>query len=427
MMSADLPPVLVAQHLAVAAVAGLAIGVEREWSGHAKGPDARFAGVRTFLLLGLLGGISGCLALAGLQIAGATLLLVGGALTVAAYAIAAQRTTDSIDGTTEVAALVVLAIGFTAGIGYLAVASGIATVIVLALAEKSRIHTMLGRIDEVELRAGLQFAALALVVLPLLPEGPFGPWGGIKPRGLWTIVVIFSGLNFLGYLARRNVGAERGYGVTGLIGGLISSTAVTLDFARASRNDASVRAALAIGVIGACTVLLPRVTVVSAVLNPAVARALIAYLLPAFVIGTIIVAIALRRPVRAVAPPEKPGNPLRLGSAIQMAVLFQIALTASSLAAQYWGNRGVISSAVVLGLTDMDALTVSMNHLGKRAGLAPLAARAIAIGVLTNTVFKASLAIVVGQGRFRWLTLAGLAVLAAASVLGLWIATRYFV
>ncbi len=419
------PPIIVAQHLAVAAVAGLAIGVERQWSGHASGPDARFAGVRTFLLLGLLGGIAGWFACEGMQIVAASLVVLGGALTVVAYTIAGQRSAASIDGTTEVAALVVLAIGFTAGLGYMAMAGGIAAVIVLVLAEKTRIHALLGRIDEIELRAGLQFAALALVVLPILPEGPFGPWGGIKPRGLWTIVVIFSGLNFLGYLARRSIGAERGYGVTGLLGGGVSSTAVTLEFSRTSRGEANVGDALAIGVIGACTVLLPRVMLVSTALNREVARSLIPYLVPAFLVGAIIVALALRRPATGAPPPRDIGNPLRLGSAIQMAVLFQLALTASSLAAQYWGRGGVISSAVVLGLTDMDALTVSMNHLGTSSDRVSLAARAIAVGVLTNTVFKASLAAVVGRGRFRWLVLAGLAALAAASVVGLWIGTRF--
>ena len=417
----ETPLIVVAQHLAVAAACGLAIGVEREWSGHAKGPDARFAGVRTFLLLGLLGGIAGWMATEDLVLLSAALLLAAGALTVIAYAIAARRTAASIDGTTEVAAMVVLGIGCAAGIGYMTIASGIAAAVVLVLAEKTRIHALLERIDEVELHAGLQFAALALIVLPLLPEGPYGPWGGVKPRGLWTIVVIFSGLNFLGHLARRSVGAQRGYAVTGLIGGVISSTAVTLDFSRASRRNVSVGDALAVGVVGACTVLLPRITLMSAVLNASVARALIPYLLPPFVAGAIIVGTALRRPAKAAEPAEEVGSPLRLGSAIQMAVLFQIALTASSLAAQYLGHRGVIGSAVVLGLADMDALTVSMNHLGSSADMVSLAARAIAIGVLTNTVFKASLAVGAGSGRFRWLALAGLALLAAASVLGLFV------
>jgi uncharacterized membrane protein (DUF4010 family) len=418
-MAHETPLIVVAQHLAVAGACGLAIGVEREWSGHATGPNARFAGVRTFLLLGLLGGIAGWMATEELQLISAALLFAAGALSVMAYFIAAQRIPLSIDGTTEVAALVVLGIGCAAGIGYLAAASGIAAAVVLVLAEKTRIHAVLERIDEVELHAGLQFAALALIVRPLLPVGPYGPWGGVNPRGLWTIVVIFTGLNFLGYLARRSVGAQRGYAVTGLIGGVISSTAVTLDFSRGSRRDASVGEARAVGVVGACTVLLPRVTVVSAVLNPTVARALIPHLLLPFIAGAVIVGLALRRPSPAAAPTGEVGSPLRLGSAIQMALLFQVALTASTLAAQYLGNRGVLGSAVVLGLTDMDALTVSMNHLGSSAELVALAARAIAVGVLTNTVFKASIAVVVGRGQFRWLTLAGLGVLGGASVIGL--------
>ena len=414
-----------AQHLAVAALAGLAVGTEREWSGHASGPDARFAGVRTFLLLGLLGGIAGWWALEGMQILSVALLLAGGALTVVAYSIAARRTPHSIDGTTEVAALLVLAIGATAGLGYMAMASGVAAVIVLALAEKTRIHSLLAKMDEVELRAGLQFAAMALVILPILPQGTFGPWGGIRPRGLWMIVVIFSGINFLGYLARRVVGAARGYGVTGLIGGVISSTAVTLNFSRASRVDAQIGSSLAIGVVGACTVLLPRIAITSFVLNPPVGRALVPYLLPGLVAGAIIVAIALRRPTGAAPPPDGERNPLGFGSAIQMALLFQVALTASTIAAQYWGGRGVISSAVVLGLTDMDALTVAMNHLASSPETVGLAAKAIAIGVLTNTVFKAAVATVIGTGRFRWLALAGFGVLAAAAVLGLWIGARF--
>jgi uncharacterized membrane protein (DUF4010 family) len=424
-MPVGTPLIDVAQHLAVAALAGLAVGAEREWSGHASGPDARFAGVRTFLLLGLIGGIAGWWAREGLHVLSLALLLAGGAVTVVAYSIAARRTRESIDGTTEVAALTVLAIGTTAGLGYMSIASGVAAVTVLALAEKTRIHRLLGKIDEIELRAGLQFAAMALVILPILPEGPFGPWGGIRPRGLWLIVVIFSGINFLGYLARRGIGVQRGYGVTGLIGGAISSTAVTLNFSRASRTESQFGDSLAIGVVGACTVLLPRIAIVSVVLNPPVGRALVPYLLPGFIAGAIIVAMALRRPAGAVSALDEERNPLRLASAIQMALLFQVALTASTIAAQYWGNRGVISSAVVLGLTDMDALTVSMNHLATSPEMVALAAKAIAIGVLTNTVFKAAVATVVGTGRFRWLALAGLGVLAAAAVLGLWIGARF--
>ena len=416
------PLIDVAQHLAVAALAGLVIGTEREWSGHASGPGARFAGVRTFLLLGLIGGMAGWLAIEALELLSFSLLISAGALTVVAYSAAARHTAKSIDGTTEVAALVVLAIGVVAGLGYMAMASGIATITVVVLAEKTRIHALLAKIGEIEMRAALLFAALGLVVLPILPEGPFGPLGGIRPRGLWMLVVIFSGINFLGYLGRRSIGAQRGYGVAGLIGGVISSTAVTVDFSRLSRREDGIGGSLAIGVVGACTVLLPRITIMSFVLNPPVGRVLLLYLLPGFAVGAIIVAIALRQPAGPATPTSRDDNPLRLGSAIQMALLFQVALTASSIAAQYWGTRGVLGSAVAFGLTDMDALTVSMNHLGSSPATVALAAKAIGVGVLTNTFFKAGVAAVVGTGRFRWLALAGLGILAAASGLGFWVA-----
>jgi uncharacterized membrane protein (DUF4010 family) len=127
---------------------------------------------------------------------------------------------------------------------------------------------------------------MALVVLPLLPPGRYGPLGGIEPRGLWIVVLLFSALNFAGYLARRAVGPERGYGVTGLLGGLVSSTAVTFQFSRLSREERSLAAGLALGVVGASTVLLPRVLVISALLNLDVARALLPFILPPLLAGS---------------------------------------------------------------------------------------------------------------------------------------------
>jgi len=259
--------------LTVSGLIGLAIGVEREWSGHASGPRARFAGVRTFFLLGLLSGIAGLLADRDQALLAAVLLAGPALLAVAAYVVASLETGDR-DGTTEAAALLVLATGGLAGMGQASIAAAIAVLAALALAEKSRVRELITRIGETELRAALHFAVLAIVVLPLLPAGPYGPGGAIRPRELWSVVLIFSGINFVGYLARRAVGAERGYGITGLLGGLISSTAVTLGFSRQSRAEPEHARGLALGVIAACTVLLGRVLVVTAVLSLSTALAL---------------------------------------------------------------------------------------------------------------------------------------------------------
>jgi uncharacterized membrane protein (DUF4010 family) len=408
--------------LAVAGLIGLAIGVEREWSGHASGPNARFAGVRTFLLLGLVGGIAGWLSSGGQALL--ALALVGGSavLSVAAYVVASQQTHDR-DGTTEAAALLVLATGGLSGLGHESLAAGVAAIAVLALAEKSRIREFIRRIGETELRAGLHFAVLAIVVLPLLPEGPYGPQNAIRPRELWSVVLIFSGLNFLGYLARRAIGPERGYGVAGLLGGFVSSTAVTLGFSRQSRATPAHSQGLALGVVAACAVLLIRVLVVASVLNPQVGRGLIPYFIAPALVGGAFVCYALwrRQPSSTGTEPQE-RNPLRLAAAIQMTLAFALVLLIVPTVERLWGSGGVLGSAAVLGLTDMDALTYSMARLGDATGGAPLAARAIGVGLLSNTVLKLGLAVALGAPAFRRFAVPGLLAYALSLLAGLLIA-----
>ncbi len=413
-------PIEVVGNLAVSGLAGLAVGIEREWSGKASGPHARFAGVRTFFLLGLLGGVAGWLT-TEVDPAVSVVMLTGGvALTIAAYVMAARRGADEVDGTTEAAALVVLALGYLAGLGHARIASGVVAVVVLALAEKGRIQGLVRRIGEREMLAALQFAVLALVVLPLLPPGPYGPYDAIRPRELWGLVLIFSGLNFVGYLARRAVGATHGYGVTGLLGGLVSSTAVALTFSRQSRQTPELAGPLGIGVVAASTVLLVRVLLITVVLNSRVTVELLPYLAPPGAVGAgYLAAILLRRRSSAVEPEARLQSPLRLWSAIQMAAAFQLVLLAVPLARDIWGTPGVLTSAAVLGLTDMDALTFSMTRLAGTSGMVDVAAKAIAIGILANTVLKLALTLALGSVPFRRVASVGLALLGLASGLGL--------
>lgn len=409
--------------LLVASLAGLAVGLEREWSGHATGPLARFAGLRTFFLIGALGGVAGTLIASGATAASTVLLAGACAMIVAAYVLAARPGGHTIEGTTEVAALMVLALGLLAGMGFLELASGSTAVMVLALSEKERLRHFVSRIGREDLRAGLQFAVLALVVLPLLPSGAYGPLGGIDPRGLWIMVLFFSGLNFAGYLARRAVGPERGYGVTGLLGGLVSSTALTFQFSRLSREDRSLAAGLALGVVGASTILLPRVVIISAVLNIDVARALLPYVLPPFIAGVALVAFGAARrwgEAQGAREAESIRSPLRLASAIRMAIAFQVSLMLISWASTNIGQSGILASAALLGLTDMDALTLSMNRLGTTPDFIVIAARAIAIGLLGNGALKTILAIVMGGPGYRRLAAAGLLALMASGAGALW-------
>jgi uncharacterized membrane protein (DUF4010 family) len=399
--------------LLIAALGGAAVGLERQWSGHAEGPEARFAGIRTFTMLGAVGGFTGLLWTAGVTVPAA--ILFAGAVTIVATAYLAGSRHD-IDGTTEVAALVVLAAGALAGIGWVRLASGTIAITTLLLVEKSRLHALVRRIDDVGLRSGVRFAVMALVVLPLLPEGPYGPLGGIRPRELWALVLFFSGLSFAGYVARRLVGPGHGYLLTGLLGGLISSTNVTFTFARTSRSDATLDRALAFGTVAANAMLYPRVLVATAILNAAVLGPLLPYLIPPALVAAVIAAAGAWRSSPTAAPDVAPANPLQLGAALQMVVLFQVVLMAVVVAREFWGTSGVFTSAAVLGLTDVDALTLSMTRDVAQTLSPAIAASAIAVGVLTNTAMKLSLALVLGSGHFR--VIAGAALLLMLVTLG---------
>jgi uncharacterized membrane protein (DUF4010 family) len=411
-----------ATRLGVASLIGLAIGLERQWSGHASGPGARFAGLRTFLLLGVLGGIGGLLASHALVMLAAVVITGGVVISVAAYVAAASRVAPGgdLDGTTEVAAIVVLALSALAGVGWLMVSSAAAAIVVLALSEKRRLHRLVQMIGEQELQAALQFAVLAVVVLPLLPEGPYGGPLAIRPRSLWAVVLAFCALNFASYVARRSVGATRGYGIAGALGGLLSSTAVTLTYSRRSRNETENSGALATGVIAACSVLIPRILVISTALNPAIAVAAAPYLIPPLAAGILFVLVGRTdddvHPVDA--PPDR--SPLRFMSAMQMALAFQIALSAIAMLGSRLSEIGLYGLSVALGLTDMDALTVSMSS--RTSLIAPaIASRALAVGVLANTGFKLVLSLVIGGSPFRRRAAAGLGTIAVATSLALFI------
>ena len=403
------PPVLLG--LVVAALGGAAVGVERQRSGHANGETARFGGVRTFTLLGGVAGLAGWLTT--LHLVGLAVVLASGAvaLVISGYVAASRR---DVDATTEAAALVVIGAGLAAGVGWVTLASGIIAICTLLLVEKSQLHALVGRIDDDELRAAARFGVMAIVILPLLPEGPFGPFGGIRPRALWLLVLFFTGLSFCGYLARRIFGATQGYPLAGLLAGLISSTNVTFTFARLSRRERDLSRPLAVGAIAACTVLFPRVFIATVVLNPAVARALLPYLAVPFAVGVLTLVVWWRTEANTGQPSVKPSNPLQVRPALEMAALFQVVLFAVDAVRRLFGESGLLVSGAVLGLTDVDALTISMARTAA-AGIAPnVAAQAIAIGILANSGLKLGLALAYGTPPFRRLTSAALAAMAVA-------------
>jgi uncharacterized membrane protein (DUF4010 family) len=402
--------------IAIATLGGAAIGLERQWSGHATGPQASFGGIRTFTLLGVVSGIAGELVAANRGALGVVLL--GACALIVAIGYAAKSRRD-IDATTEVAALVVLTAGTLAGLGRLTLASGLIAATAVLLLEKGRLHTLVHEIDDATLRASARFAALALVILPLLPSGAYGPFGAVRPRELWALVLFFSGLSFAAWIARRLLGPAQGTVAAGILGGLISSTSVTLSFARASRAGSGARA-LAFGTIGACTVMLLRVTAASAILNWPVALAFLRYVSIAGAIGIVALVFSFIRPdldgATRLASEE---SPLQLRAALQMTLLFQVVLIVVSAVTAWWSLRALLVTSALIGLTDLDALTLSLAR--SSGDLTPdRAAQSLAVGVLSNTLLKGSVAVVIGKGSYRVLAGAVLGAMAVAVAAALW-------
>ncbi|HET9706408.1 MAG TPA: MgtC/SapB family protein [Vicinamibacterales bacterium] len=396
--------------VAVAILGGAAVGVERQRSGHATGPQARLGGIRTFTLLGTLAGIAGYLIShsatlpAGLLIAGALGLVVAG------YVRASKK---DIDATTEVAAVVVIGAGALAGLGQIRLAAALVTLTVLVLAEKPRLHDMVARLDEPTMLAAARFAVMSAVILPLLPQGPFGPGPGFKPRELWMLVLLFSGMSFVGYIAQRATGAA-GYPLTGLLGGLVSSTSVTLTFARLSHAHPKQDMPLATGAVAASAMLFLRVAVAVSVLNAALLPTLARYLAAPFAAAAIALLLAWRSLADRHTAPSMLKNPLQFRAAIEMALLFQIVLFAVHYMRAWIGETGLLATGFVLGLTDVDALTLSMSRSVTSGTSVDAACRAIATGIVANSLMKAGIAMIVGSRRFKWQAGASLLAMAAA-------------
>jgi uncharacterized membrane protein (DUF4010 family) len=233
------------------------------------------------------------------------------------------------------------------------------------------------------------------------------------------MVLFFSGLSFAGYLARRARGSHRGYPIAGMLGGIISSTNVTLSFARTSRRETDIGIPLASGVLAACAVMCVRVIIATAVLNLAVSVRLVPYLIGPLLVAALIARLGVREQKELPSVEMNPSNPLQLRMALQMAVLFQIVLFAVRWAQSTWGEPGMFVSAGVLGLTDIDALVVSMAKDTNAQLPAATAATAIAIGVLSNTLLKLAVGVIIGVKQFRKVVGIGLSAVAVTCALSL--------
>ncbi len=424
----------VAGNFLVALLIGALVGIEREKKKVSE-PGHAFGGIRTYTLLALVGAASAWLgqAWSAPWIFVVTLTVVGAAV-VASHVLQnrAEAEAEHAPGlTSEVAALAVCLLGamVVAGDRTLAVALGIVTSAVLAY--KQPLHGLVARVGMEDLLAVIKLLVASFIVLPLLPDEPVDPWGAVNPAKLWLLVILISALSLVGYGAMRWLGTAHGTAVTGLAGGLVSSTATTLSFARQSREggdgaDGSDGAAggaighlLAAWVLLSWWVMVVRVLVLVAIVN----RALLPQVwLPLAAMGLVTGVLALwhyRAGVdHAPAGQAQPrlSNPFSLTSAIQFGALFAVILLGVKIAQQQ-APGWIVGVAALAGSVDIDAITLSLAGDARDGALAGAVGPALAAAVLSNTLVKCALVLGAGRGRVRrHVTLATLAMLASGAI-----------
>ncbi len=406
------------EHLAVALALGLLIGMERGWERRERPEGSRMAGFRTFGLIGLLGGLTAILGGSSLvMFLSAGTVIVGLAL-IAGYWRESSREA-SISLTTVIAALLTFGLGAMAGSGDLLTASAAAVIVALLLGFKTELHEMLRRIDREELLATLQLLLISVVLLPVLPNQEYGPWNALNPYRIWWMVVLVAGISYTGYFATRIFGAQRGVLLTGLFGGMASSTAVALEFSRRKERAPREADLLAAGIVTASAVMFPRMWLILLGLRSQLAPALAPALYAAAAVGLIIAGwLARRARGHSLDKLEvKHENPLDLAIAVRFGTIIAIIMVLTRAANAWLGNSGLWAFAAIAGLVDVDALTLTAASMVGAAQIAPgVAALAVLIAAAVNTLVKVGIsAVVSGTGLGVRVAIGLLAMLAAAA------------
>jgi uncharacterized membrane protein (DUF4010 family) len=399
--------------LLVALAVGLLIGLEREWRQRAADETAH-AGLRTFGLIGLLGGLANILNWS----AGGWLLpsaLVALAVVLLADLRLGTGAVPGRDITTLVGALVTALLGALATSGEAQLAVAAAVVVTFLLNLKARLHKWVDALSESEIGGVLRLLIISLVILPVLPDKGYGPYAALNPRTIWLFVVLISTLSFVGYMAIKILGPRRGHLATGFFGGLVSSTATTAALARLGRRDVAAVYSLASGIALANAVMAVRMTVIVAAIDPELAKT-VAWPLGWAAAAALAMTLLLWQRGRAITAAETPEiqNPFDLGPALRFATVLAVTLVLARFLEDRYGQSGLQVLAAIAGLVDVDAITLTVARDTATSGSIPPAVAALLIAAFANSIFKGGLLVMNGGKLAFW----GVAVLALMALAG---------
>lgn len=385
--------------LAIALGIGLLIGSERGWSAREEVPGSRVAGLRTFGLLGLSGGLAAVLAQHGVGLIG----IVIGAGAATAMVVGYARDTvhnHNVSATTTVASILTIGLGALAAAGFPVLAAGAAALMVILLAFRDELHRWIADLSQADIKGILRFGLIALVALPLLPDRSYGPYAAWNPHAIWLVIVFVSGLSLGGYFAVRRLGATRGTLVLAAVGATVSSTAVTAALARQLREPDSPTAVLAAGISIASAVMFVRTLVLTAMLVPFALPTLAMVIGPGAIVASGFGLWAARRSDTATIPIQSPlSNPFDLRPAFAMAAIVALMSLATRWATHHYGDSGIAVVLAITGAMDVDSAIITMRGLPRAALDARAAGLILALPILLNTLLKAGITVTLGGWR----------------------------
>ncbi|HGY9594886.1 TPA: MgtC/SapB family protein [Vibrio campbellii] len=384
-------------NLFIALLLGAIVGTQRGWVMRNSVEGSRVAGIRTFSLVGLLGGLVGILAniYTPLLLGFALIALV--ILACIAFVIQ-QRKSEDISITGVVSLVITFVLGSLAVSGEPVLAAAAAVITAVVLDNKKELHQALQRLQEYELDAALRLLLISIVLLPLLPNQAYGPWKALNPYEIWWMVVLIASISFVGYFAIKIGGAKRGILFTSVFAGLSSSTALTLQFSHLSREQANISPLLASGILLSCGTMFPRLLIVLSVINPQLVTLLgpivlvmmAALYLPAWWIWR-------RSEVEQIEQPNKQTNPLALQSALFFGVVLAVIMLLSHALSDLFGSAGVLILSTLSGITDVDAISLALGRQSTQTLSVETAALGILIAASVNTVVKMGMVVAIGD------------------------------
>jgi len=399
------------QRLLVAILVGFLIGLDRERA-EARKAHKLFAGVRTFPLIALAGAVPMLL----IDTVGPA-LLVASFLAVATVVLVSYlrgSAAGDLGATTEIAALATFLIGALAGAGELVLAGATGVAVAVLLVAKPRLEGFSRALTQQELAAVLELAVITVIVLPLVPNRGYGPWEVLNPFEIWLVVVLVSALSFAAFVAMRLLGEERGMLVAGVVGALVSSTAVTVSMATQTRAAQGLARIAAASAVLASAVMCVRVAVFAGAVNVAVLPRLLPVVVAMGLEGVAAAWLLGRGAGSSDAAPSatKLSNPFSLTAAVTFGAVYAVVLVAVRAAEEHFGARGIYLAATVGSIADVDAVAIALSRTGASAPSWHAAAAAVAIAMVTNTLVKLGIALAMGSRTFGRYVAAALGVMA---------------